>query len=62
MHVTVVGDRNVSMKAWTQYMEIACRVTARCTDEELGITPADYPDRPIAKDDAQDEPGRAGGR
>lgn len=48
MQVTVIGDGDVSKKAWAQYMEIACRVTARCTDEELGIIPADYADQTAA--------------
>ncbi len=45
VRVTIIGDGNVSKKAWAQYMEIACRVTARCTDEELGIAPIDYADQ-----------------
>lgn len=58
--VTVTGDGNVSQRAWAQYMEIACRVAARCTDEELGIIPADCPEPPAATD-AQDEPGASAG-
>lgn len=55
MHETVIGDGNVSANAWAKYMEIACRITARCTDEELGITPADYLEPSSTEDDAAGE-------
>ncbi len=41
MHATVVGEGRLNERAWARYMEVACRVTARCTDEELGVTLAD---------------------
>ncbi len=60
MQATVISDGNVSQKAWAQYMEIACRITARYTDEELGITPADYADQAGVDEPESESPQAAG--
>lgn len=55
----ITNDGTVSDRAVAAYMEVATRVVARCTDEQLGITPADYLDSPPSEDNTELTPAKA---
>ena len=62
MQERVPGDATVSDRAWAKYMEVACRIATRCTDEQIGITPEDYFDVQPTDDNADDAADKAAGQ
>ena len=62
MQERIPGDGTVCDRAWAKYMEVACRIAARCSDEQLGITPADYLDTQTTDEVASDTTDKAAGQ